>query len=134
MDIVSKQTGTQLSAEEFNQIPDELEEIIKSAGITPSDQVLTQISSAIAQIVADGRFFSTDGTANVITLANVSPRKAVTSLKNGVNGIFKANLDNTGAVTINLCGLGAKNAYINSAELVAGDIKAGKYYNFIYDE
>ena len=134
MNIVSKQTGAQLEAEEFNQIPDELENLIGSAGIVPSEVNLTQVSEAVAQVVADGRFFSTTGTADAIILSNIQPRKAVKKLTNGLNGMFKAIYDNTAEVTLNLCGLGSKNVYKDSASLIAGDIKEGVYYNFIYDE
>ena len=133
MNIVTKTTGTQLSASEFNQIPDELENLISSGSIIPSDATMTQVADAVAQIASDGRYFSVSGTANAITLSAVAPRRSIKSLTNGLSGMFKANSDNTDAVTINLCDLGAKPAYKNNSALVAGDIEAGKYYHFIYD-
>ena len=133
MDIVSKMNGSQLQATEFNQIPDECENLIASGGLIPSDAVLTQMADAVAQISADGRFFATSGSADAIILSQQGQRKAIKSLTNGVNGMFRAIHDNTGAVTVNLCNLGAKSVFKDSSALIAGDIKSGNYYNFIYD-
>ena len=134
MNIVSKQNGTQLSATEFNQIPDELENLISSSSQTPSESVLTQVADAVSQIVADGRFFVTSGTADAIILSNTTPRRPVKMLKSGVSGVFKSVYQNTGNVTINLCGLGSKNVVKNGVLLEEGDIIADRYYNFIFDE
>ena len=133
MDIVSKMNGSQLQATEFNQIPDELENVIASGSLIPDDKVLTQMADAIAQITADGRCFLASGSGDAIILSQQNPRKPVKALINGINGIFKATNDNTSTVTINLCNLGAKSVFKDSASLIAGDIKAGYYYHFIYD-
>ena len=132
MDIVSKSTGDTLSSNEFNQIPNELEGLIEKGGLTPNDTDLTQIAKAVSQIVADGDFYTTGGTADAITLSAVSPRIAPTVLTNGLKARFISASDNTGAVTVNLGGLGAKTVYKRGANLVAGDIKAGGIYELVY--
>lgn len=134
MNILDKQTGSQLTADEFNQIPDELETLISSAGIIPSEEILTQVSEAVMQLIADGRFFTATGSENDIVLSNITPKKPLRSLRDGLSGTFKAILDNTSEATINICNLGAIEVYKNNAPLTDGDIKQGKYYNFIYDE
>ena len=133
MDIVSKMNGSELSATEFNQIPDECENVIKSAGLTPSDKVNTQMADAIAQIVGDGSGFIASGTANAIILTQKTGRKAISSLTDGLKGTFKSTNSNTSATTLNLCNLGAKPVVKNGVALEGGEIKANMYYNFIYD-
>lgn len=132
MDIVSKSTGDTLSSNEFNQIPNELEGLIEKGGLTPNDTDLTQVAKAVSQIVADGDFYTTGGTADAITLSAVSPRIAPTVLTNGLKARFISASDNTGAVTVNLGGLGAKTVYKRGANLVAGDIKTGGIYELVY--
>ena len=132
MDITSKSTGDTLSAQEFNQIPNELENLISKGGITPSDLDLTQVAKSVAQMIGDGDFYSTGGTADAIVLTAVSPRIAPTSLTNGLKARFISANDNTGAVTVNLAGLGAKSVYKRGSALVAEDIKAGNIYELVY--
>lgn len=133
MDIISKQTGDSLSASEFNQIPNELENLITSAGFNPSESNLMQVAESVAQITADGRYFETSGSANAIILTQKENRKPVKQLTDGVQGVFKAGSTNTDIATINLCNLGAKGVTKNGVALKAGDIKANVLYNFIYD-
>lgn len=133
MNIVTKATNDELSAKEFNQIPDELENLIISAGLSPSESNLTQIAKSVAQIKADGGYFTTSGTENAIILTQQTNRQPVSLLNNGVEGIFKANYTNTDAVTLNLCNLGSKSVTKNGVELSAGDIKENTLYRFIYD-
>ena len=134
MDITSKSTGDTLSAQEFNQIPNELENLITVGGLAPSDLDLTQVAKAITQMVADGDFYTTGGTADAIILSPVAPRIAPSSLENGFKARFISASDNTGIVTVNIGGLGAKSVYKRGADLVAEDIKAGNIYELVYVE
>lgn len=133
MNIVTKATGDSLTAGEFNQIPDELENVIISGGLSPDDQTLTQVATSISQYCADGNFYNTAGTANAIILNVISPRKSVNSLTNGFKARFKAIYDNTGSCTINVANLGSKDLYYNGLALSAGEIKANEYYEVIYN-
>lgn len=73
------------------------------------------------------------GTADVITLTLTPAPSAYTDL--GIE--FKASATNTGAVTININGLGAVNVYAVKSgalgALTAGDIVAGVIYRLVYD-
>ena len=133
MNIVTKATGDSLTAGEFNQIPDELENLISSSGISPSDLDLQQVAKSIAQYSSDGNFYNATGTANAIVLDVVSPRIAPVSLTNGFKARFKAFADNTGTCTINVANLGSKNLYYNGNALQAGEIKNGNYYEIEYN-
>ena len=95
MDITSKSIGDELTATEFNQIPNELENAIVVAGLVPSDSNLTQIAKAITQLISDADFYSTGGSANAITLSAVSPRIAPASLTNGAKARFIASTATT---------------------------------------
>lgn len=70
------------------------------------------------------------GTADAITLT-VTPGPS--SLVEGLRVLFKAASTNTGAVTIDLNGLGARNVKAVGATLNASDIRAGTYYEVMYD-
>jgi hypothetical protein len=61
------------------------------------------------------------------TLANL------TSLVNGQIFNFKAVGSNTGAVTININGIGAKAILSNGSALIAGNLQNGRFYQIIYD-
>lgn len=132
MNIETKKTGSSLSSSEFNQIPDELENIITNAGIEKSATNLTQISQSISQMVGDADFYSTSGTANDIILSPVSPRLAPASLTNGLRVRFKAIYNNTDVATVNVAGLGAKNITSNDVNIASGNIVADKVYELVY--
>lgn len=74
---------------------------------------------------------SAGGSANAITL---SPSPALTAYSTGECYLFKASLDNTGAVTVNISSLGAKSAVgADSIALGAGMIRADEWYELVYD-
>lgn len=71
------------------------------------------------------------GTGDAITLTT-SP--ALGSYSNGIRVAFKATNTNTGAVTVNVSGLGNKDLKTQSgAALVAGNITTGRVYTLVYD-
>ncbi|WP_320533676.1 hypothetical protein [Robbsia andropogonis] len=71
------------------------------------------------------------GTANAIVLTRTVP---VTALTDQMKVRFKAVATNTGAVTLNDSGLGAKNLYGQSnVALVGGEIVSGGEYEAIYN-
>lgn len=133
MEIVTKATGDSLTAIEFNQIPDELENLISASGQTPDSNDLHQVAKAVANFTNFSNYFATSGTANDIILSQVSPRIAPSQLEEGTRVIFNALYTNTGSATINLCSLGAKTINFNGQTLKAGDIKVGQIYEAIYN-
>jgi len=70
------------------------------------------------------------GAANVITLT-LSP--VLAAYVAGQQVLFKALAVNTGATTININGLGAKNIYYGGAALSGGEITAGEMFVIAYD-
>lgn len=76
------------------------------------------------------------GTANALTLAlPASPvPQVVLAYKAGLRLVFKANVANTGAVTVNLNGMGGKSIVTQGGTaLLAGDIEASGVYEIVYD-
>jgi len=71
------------------------------------------------------------GSANAQTL---TPSPAIASYTNGLRIAFLAGSTNSGAMTVNVSGLGAKNVKTKSgANPVSGDITSGRVYQLIYD-
>lgn len=71
------------------------------------------------------------GTANALTL---TPAAALTSYGDGNRLTFLASADNTGAATVNVSALGAKNIKRSNGDaLIVGDILSGSMYTIVYD-
>lgn len=86
---------------------------------------------ALGQFQDAGVIYSASGgSANAQTIA---PSPAITAYATGQRFFVKAGLTNTGACTLNVNGLGAKNIYMNGAALVGGEIQSGQMYMVVYD-
>lgn len=71
------------------------------------------------------------GTANALTITNTSP---VLSYQFGQRITFKASATNTGAVTVNVDGVGAKELILGDGQaLDANNIVANRIYDAVYD-
>lgn len=132
MDINNKSTGDNLTATEFNQLPNELEALIAGGGITPSDADNTQVLKSLVQLAMSAEFMSASGTANAITLSAISPRIAPQSLVDGLKVRFIAGLTNTDACTVKVGLLSAKSLKMLGSDIQSGIIVAGRPYEAIY--
>ncbi len=135
--IVDKSTGETLTAAEFNQIPDEIENVISAAGLTPTFDVL-QLLSAVKTITQNTRisFFSDSGTGTAYVLTSV--HEAITEYEDGMIVWFLATTGSTaGTITVNIDGLGAKDVSVrwgqNDTTLPANALEDGKVTGLIYD-
>lgn len=73
------------------------------------------------------------GTANALLL-DLPVESVIPSYVEGQRFIFKAGFENTGAVTVNVEGLGVKSIKKNGSDnLIAGDVKLGAVFELIYD-
>jgi hypothetical protein len=123
---------TSLSASDFNQIPLEVQTIITSSGQTLDGNLTNQASRAVVDLGMNAGFYIDSGTVNNIVLSN-SNNPAPTSLRDGIEVTFKATTSNTGATTINLASLGAKNLLSsNGAALTPSAIISGFHYKCLY--
>lgn len=128
-DIPTQQDGvTSLSAEFFNEIPSELENAITSSGqtLTPPDGSspdLRQLARAMAIYASTSRSYTSSGSVNSYTLTTIGAKSSLSSYTDGMEVSFFAIGNNTGAVTINVDGLGARQLVnLAGAALSAGDI------------
>lgn len=72
-------------------------------------------------------------TTNSGNAYTATPSPALASYVTGTLYTAQINAANTGAVTINISGLGAKDAYKNNAEMTGGELVAGMTAAFTYD-
>ena len=89
-------------------------------------------SATLGQVAASGVVWcgTAGGTADALTL---TPSPTHTIYAAGKMLRFVAAGTNTGAATVNVSALGAKNIYNNGAALAAGAIETGKIYEIVYD-
>lgn len=96
-----------------------------AAGTAASDGArLDQVQSGASGYIA------TTGSANAY-VATLSP--AITAYAEGQSFRVKANFTNTGAATVNVNTLGAKNIFRNGAALTGGEIVSGSIVTLSYD-
>lgn len=123
-----------LPAAEWNQLPQEVQNVITTTGRTLSSGDTAQLVKSIAEYVARGNYYIDSGAANVYVLAGSDSLQTITSYEDGAIIRFIADNANAGASTINVAGLGVKSLTDEAgASLVSGDISASAvshcYYN-----
>jgi hypothetical protein len=99
------------------------------------EAVAAQISSPIDIITRNATIWPTSGTGNAYT---ITPSPAITAYAVGQEYLIRANRANTGAVTLAVNGLAARDlAKINSsgsaAALAANELQAGRHYRATFD-
>lgn len=135
MFIVTKITGNSLLATEFNQLPDEIENVISDTGQTPTAGDLNQLGKGIAIYTAYGDFYNVSGTANAITLGVSGSNQGIIQHITGGRIRFVPTLANTLAVTITITTIGgAPTALVtnNGTALVANDLIIGREVEAYY--
>ena len=134
-DITTKITGDSLTADEFNDIPSELENAITDTGILLSAGDLFQLSKSISNYVAGGSFYTDSGTSTNYTLNLIGSKQRPTEYFNGMSVSFRAGNNNTTATpTINVAGLGSKNIVVSTGvPLEIDDISTSGVTTLYYD-
>lgn len=126
--------GTEVTEAYMNDVQEELctlVEAIEAVDAAKRDQVLTSIQHLIQR--SSPNYATAAGSANVITLTLAPAPKTQASLT-GAPIRFKVALTNTGAATLNVNGLGAKNlSRQDGAALSAGDLFGGSIVDAVYD-
>lgn len=129
-DTVGGVPGTVLTATHMNATQEEMLAVIEEAGDDPDPNDLTQL----VKVIRGGRlnWRNAGGTANALTVA-LAPQ-----LLAYVAGlplrIMTGGNANTGAMTLNVDGLGAKDIIRRSgAAMTAGDVPASSLLEVIYD-
>jgi len=133
-DLNDKLTGNSLTADEWNDMPSELQNIIENFGIALSAGDLDQLGKAIVNYVAQGSFYSVGGTANALELSPVGTNQGPTAYRDHMQVRFSpAAGTNTGAVTIDVNGLGVKDLLDqNGNALTTGELFNTREYSAVY--
>ncbi|WJK11135.1 hypothetical protein [Pseudomonas fluorescens] len=126
-DVVGGLPGSLIPATWGNSVTDELLNVVKSAGLEPSENDATQLLQAIRKISQAGedKHAADIGAANLY-MANYVP--AITTLKDGLALRFTAGNANTGASTFAPNGLLPKpllslaQSALRPAEIVGGSV------------
>lgn len=123
-DIPTKATGDQLTATEWNNVPDELENSITDTNQTLSGADRHQVSKSMSNYTATGDHYIDAGVADAYVLNPKGSFEAPTELFDGLRARFRVANTNTGVSTINVASLGVKDIkkYGGGADLVAGDL------------
>lgn len=126
-DAVAGLPGSLIPATWGNSVTDELLNVVKSAGLEPSETDATQLLQALKKISQAGEDkHATDIGATNLYMANYLP--AITTLKDGLALRFTAGNANTGASTFAPNGLLPKPlvslalSALRPAEIVAGSV------------
>lgn len=127
-DLANAILPTDLNADWFNQVQEELANFVETAGIVLDGGVRTQLVQALR---SGALLHGVDsGTANA-RVVNYTP--AVPALVNGMALWFQSASANTGAVTLNINGLGARPVLgLGQAALQGGEIVAGGKCQVVY--
>jgi hypothetical protein len=88
------------------------------------------VTSAITAAAGVNAGYTAGGTANAQT---VTLAPAIASYSNGLTVTFLSVGTNTGAATLNVNALGAKNIFSNGSALVGGELAQSGWYTVIYD-
>ncbi|CAI8892431.1 Phage tail protein [Pseudomonas sp. IT-347P] len=126
-DVLAGLPGSLIPATWGNSVTDELLNVVKSAGLEPSEADATQLLQAVKKISQAGEDkHATDIGAANLYMANYAP--AVTALKDGLALRFTAGNANTGASTFAPNGLMPKplvnlaSGALRPAEIVRGSV------------
>lgn len=137
-DLNDKVTGGTLTAAEWNDVPSELQNIIEDMGITLSAADLDQVGKAIAGYVGSADFYSETGAADAYVATKIGAKQAPVALDAVHDGLmvrFRPGNANTGASTLNVNGLGAKDLIREGgAALSANDLETTRDAVCRYDQ
>jgi hypothetical protein len=101
-------------------------------GMPPSgvNDAAREVMAAVARYRSDTDGVNSSTGTNTITLA---ASRTMTAYAQGDLFTFKAGGTNTGATTLNVDSLGAKNVYYQGAALTGGEITNGQIVTVVYD-
>ena len=133
--------GDTLGASGFNAYITELENIAKGAGFTLDpeggpDTDLDMLGKSAAVYGSAAWRYADSGSANTYVLSRVASSilQNVPSYYDGMVILFQAGNTNTGASTVNVASLGAKNIFFNGSAVTSGEIPSGKEIICVFDD
>ena len=111
--LSGKITGQDLLAEEFVQPMSEIQNVIEQLGQALTSSDLNQLGKAIAGYAANGAFYTDSGVADAYVLTTIGLKQSATEYTDGFLASFIASNQSTGAVTVDVAGVGAKDIRLN---------------------
>lgn len=124
-------TEGRLYADEVNSAFRELTSVV-SKFLSLDGNSTTQLLETI-DIVSKATYYEDTGTPNALVLTRTGLSLDIETFIHGTMVTFKPNNDNTGATTIKVGILAAKNLYYKGAALTGGELDSTQYYAAIYD-
>lgn len=111
MELLSdKMTGGQLTADQWNQIPQEIENIITAWGQALTELDLNQLGKGVVSYASAGHFHDCSGGPSDYVLSSLAGIQACPGYFDGMMIRFVPNQNNsTGTITANVNGLGQKD-------------------------
>ncbi len=132
--LSNKVNGDVLPPEEWNQVPQEIQNVITSSGQSLSSGDLSQLVRAIARYAASGEFYEASGTANGIILEPLADMIAPMNYFDGMVCRFVATASsNNATVTVNVNGLGSRNVVTeDGSSMAVNGIQAGRISELVF--
>lgn len=121
----------ELTAEEFNNHTEELENAVKPF-VALSGLETNQLVKSIDKMSKANVYVDT-GTANTIELSRSVTADVIETLFDGMTFMFTPAFANTGATTLKVKTLTAKNAFYNGVAMVSGFLQTNSRYIAVYD-
>lgn len=135
--LSNKVTGDDLTADEWDQLAEEVENIILETGLTLTSSDKSQAIKSIIDLIVNNDSYTGGGTANTYTATSVSNPKTALTDKMVVRIRIPNTEKNTGPATLNVDGLGPKSISTyygsNDTALPADYISDFHLTTFIYD-
>ena len=134
--VLGDPTDGVFNVTDANNIKAETDNYIDTSSQTKSESDLFQMAKTGAVVASKGDFYkeSAGSAADVYLLEADDDLADVWRLKNGMRFRFKVVNANTGASTININSLGAKDLKILGGDLSAGDLSVGNFVEVVYNE
>jgi len=134
INISNKTDGVDtLAASEFNDLKNEIQNVITSSGLALTTADLAQLGKAVAMYSAGADYYTDTGTVNTYVLGAVGSKQTPSTYFLGMRVRFLPTNANTGASTVNVAGLGAKAILRTFNPTQLGDITTGRHVELVYN-
>ena len=117
-DLSTKAPGSLLTAEEFNQPMSEIQRVITNSGIGLSSSDSHQMAKALSTLITSSSYLDCTGSFPTKILTTRPPYQPITGYVPGMLFRFRATDVQSGAVTLNVDGHGAKPLLLGNGDPV----------------
>lgn len=121
-DLTGKSTGSSLTAVEWNELPQEVQNIIEAFGEVLSSGNLDQLGEAISIYAAMSEFYTCTGSVNAYVATVISGVQGPTDYIDGMKVRMRPNITNTGVSTVNVNALGVKSIVKEDASAIPAGV------------